>query len=95
MRYLTKKQRNEVYKRALADFMAQPDPLCCIIDMAALNLFGIPVADDTCIEFIEFATFKPENKESYQAWWPLLDNESRIDCLNKCIELTNPKTKTK
>jgi len=92
---LTKEQRNEVYKYALMRIeTGQSNFLCPAINMALFYSKFYDIKNDEIIEvMLEFGSFKPKNISNYHKWWPIDDKQSRIDCLNKCIELTNKKVK--
>ncbi len=90
-----KAQRNEVYKLAKTYIENRSESfLCLAIDEAVYDLYRIYYID-VLESFPEFANFAPKNVSECQIWWAEDDKQSRYDCMGKCIELTNPKTKAK
>ena len=93
---LTKDQRNKVYKLALHIYTNEECELyiCFCIDIAFQRLYR-KLWNKFYVQthMIEFIQLKPEGKGMFYPWWPEEDRQSRIDCLNKCIELTNKEVK--
>jgi hypothetical protein len=93
MSQFTRKQRNEIYKRALSNYNNERwDVLCPCIgsDVGVSN-------DDVPEDFPEFAKFKPKkliNSFTRRGlWWPIDDRESRVRCLEICIAQTEGEKK--
>lgn len=96
---LTIEQRHAVYINALnvlkafqIEFpMEVPYGLCLIIERSTCGLFNQKIWPSYIPdEFPEFGKHKPEEKTARQTWWRFSDYESRIKCLESCIEQTNP-----
>lgn len=80
MKY-TKKQRHEIYKKAL-DYLVEPHIfLRNITDGVSLATNG----QATISDFKEIMMFSPD--DNYD-WWHREDKKSRINCLLFCIEMT-------
>ncbi len=93
MKPLSTEQRNKVYKKSLQLYNKHESLyLCHCIGEAVRRLYPNRWGSFIINTATEFMSLKPNGKF---VWWPTKDRQSRIDCLNKCIELTNPKTTAK
>lgn len=93
----TKKQRHEIYKKALDYFNKSPDLLCPILCYVS-GLDALCVAYvDTPQYFEEFKIQKPKGKGEFASWWPRNDvgNKKRKAVLLECIRETAPKKRKK
>ena len=96
----TKKQRHEIYKKAKEIYINKYYRLdlgiCASLGKAVSELGlgewgdGYPDKDldDDQQYFPEFIALKPEEAPIGYYWWALADAETRIQCLNICIERT-------
>lgn len=105
---LTREQRHECYKMALDYFInikvANNDRyslnkfgfICPELEKYAKELYNIiiPLEIEVALLFPELLRFKPEQERVDNIWWELHDVQSRIDTLEKCINLTKDENET-
>lgn len=83
-----KQERNRVYKLALIQYNEQHSPYLCDCMNRALYFLGFTEHDKwQSINPNEFPEFMSYDNGKF-AWWNESDKESRINCLNDCIDKT-------
>jgi len=92
MKRLTKKQRHQIYKDALALYLR----LKALIGLCYVIRYSMP--DDICIDYDPYANDfkyfpeikkrKPKQKHSAEEWFPYEHTKIRIDILKQAIKET-------
>ncbi len=98
---LNKRQRLSHYKKALDNIITEEsDFICCAL--GNINDEFSNILDDNAIEtymqnnYPELLSLKPKKAIIGQAWWEWMGKRgknTRINVLNKCIEMCKPKKK--
>lgn len=94
--YPDKAQRHDIYKNALKSYQHKITlgGIACLCGIIAkeYELYLTISVDEEFIPrlFPEFKSFKPKNLKNGDLWWGLYEYDTRIEVLNRCIEMTKP-----